>query len=80
MFHIQLTDAVWRTERDWTDDRTTRGRLRLRFGLHCFGRSAERHTELLSEHGFADVTVLRLDELDDGSSTESQRLLVATRR
>lgn len=80
LFHVQLTDTVWRTEREWVDDTTARGRLKLRFGLHCFGRSEEHHTELLTENGFADVELRRIDELADGSSTESERLLVATRR
>lgn len=82
LFHVQFTDDVWRTEREWTDDRSARGRLKLRFGLHCFGRSPAQHEDLLAEHGFVDVSFEPLGALadEDGSSTDSQRLLVATRR
>ena len=47
----------WRTEAEWKADQSVIGRTRLRYGLNCFGRSADEMEELVSGSGFNDVVI-----------------------
>jgi SAM-dependent methyltransferase len=51
----------WRTEPEWTADKSLSGRAKLRYGLNCFGRSADEMDALVSRCGFTDVVVRSLD-------------------
>jgi cyclopropane fatty-acyl-phospholipid synthase-like methyltransferase len=57
LVHFALPDDSWRTEQEWRNDRTMKGRVKLRVSLNCFGRSVDRMTNLLSDAGFADVQI-----------------------
>jgi SAM-dependent methyltransferase len=50
------SEEGYRTERHWLADGSLSGRAKLRFGLNCFGRSADEMTELVAGCGFTDVT------------------------
>jgi cyclopropane fatty-acyl-phospholipid synthase-like methyltransferase len=50
----------YRTESDWTSDRSLRGRARLHYGLNCFGRSADEMKILVQASGFTDVHIQSL--------------------
>lgn len=47
----------WRTEADWAADKSIGGRIKMRYALNCFGRSADEMETLVSSCGFTDVVV-----------------------
>jgi cyclopropane fatty-acyl-phospholipid synthase-like methyltransferase len=51
----------WRTEVEWVADRSALGRAKLRYGLNCFGRSADDMETLVARSGFTDVTTHSLN-------------------
>jgi SAM-dependent methyltransferase len=53
-------DTGWRTEADWKDDRSLAGRVKLRYGMNCFGRSSEEMKELITSCGFTAVVICSL--------------------
>jgi cyclopropane fatty-acyl-phospholipid synthase-like methyltransferase len=57
LVHFALPENHWRTEEEWREDTTLKGRVKLRVGLNCFGRSAESVSELLNRAGFDDVRI-----------------------
>jgi SAM-dependent methyltransferase len=73
----------WRTEAEWKADRSLAGRVKLRYGLNCFGRSVSEMESLVSGCGFADATVQslagNLPVACDDDITQ-QHLLTARRR
>jgi SAM-dependent methyltransferase len=72
----------WRTEDEWTGDRSLLGRARLRYGLNCFGRSIDEMTALTQAAGFSDVEVQSLSQNNSISVKDdicSQQLLTARR-
>ncbi len=80
ILHIQLSDDVWVTENEHKANTSIQGKIKYEIGLHCFGRTEERHVELLTKHGFEVKKIVRLDELVPELAHEihSQRILVAT--
>jgi SAM-dependent methyltransferase len=82
LLHIQLIDPLWKTEDEWRADKSLQGRLKFKYGLHCFGRTIEDHVRLVRNHGFIDVYTKPLTELVDdeaGSELVSQSILTATK-
>lgn len=81
LLHLVLDDARWRTEEEWRRDATLRGRLRFRYGLRCFRRTADQVKKLLLETGFAELAV---DPIRTKSSVvddvAAQHLVTAIRR
>jgi len=73
----------WRTEAEWKADRSLAGRLKLRYGLNCFGRSGSEMESLVSGCGFTDVAVQSLAEnllVPCEDDITQQHLLTARRR
>lgn len=81
ILHIQLTDDVWKTEAEWKNDSSIRGRLKFRYGLHCFGRTEEAHRELVAKHNFTNIVIHDLAEMvtDNSNDVRSQGLLTAVK-
>ena len=81
ILHIQMLDEVWKSEEDWKNDSSVTGKLKFRYGLHCFGRSEDKHRELVAEHGFEDIKLTPLTDLVTETSDDirSQSMLTATR-
>lgn len=81
VLHIQLSDEVWKTEDEWKADTSVKGKLKFRYGLHCFGRTAEHHRELVEKHGFTDVKIEPLDPevAKELNGTQAEAMLFATR-
>jgi cyclopropane fatty-acyl-phospholipid synthase-like methyltransferase len=72
----------YRTEGDWKADHSLAGRMKLRYGLHCFGRSVCEMETLVRERGFADVTVQHLSgtlRVPGDNDIPQQHLLTARR-
>lgn len=80
ILHVQLPDATWRTEAEWLADSTLQGKMKFRYGLHCFGRSENEYRELLEKQGFEEIRFETLEALlgrRDGELA-SQRIVTAT--
>ncbi|MDH3494443.1 MAG: methyltransferase domain-containing protein [Acidobacteriota bacterium] len=79
LLHIQLESDDWRTEDDWKSDNSIAGRVKYRYGLHCFARTEEKHREMVAKHGFTDIKVVGLGDLVANADTEqrSQAMLIA---
>jgi SAM-dependent methyltransferase len=72
----------WRTEADWTADQSFAGRMKLRYGLNCFGRSTTEMLALVSSFGFDDVNVRSLAgtlTVPGDEDIPNQHLVTATR-
>lgn len=71
----------YRTEQQWLSDRSLAGRARLRYGLNCFGRSAEDIAGLVTRHGFTDAVArpLRGAVVIPGDDIPNQHMLTARR-
>ncbi len=82
VFHIQLQDEVWKTEKDWRSDESIGGKIKYKYGLHCFGRTKELHQELVEKHGFEQVEFESLKELGNQNSSDedSQYLMSAVKK
>ncbi len=82
VFHIQLQDNVWKTEQDWKSDGSVTGKLKYKYGLHCFGRTKEHHRVLVEKHGFTAVEFESLRYLGNHNSSDedSQYLLTAIKK
>ena len=81
VLHIQLSDEIWKTEDEWKADKSVKGKLKFRYGLHCFGRTAEHHSELVEKHGFRDVAIepLAAEVAAELNGTQAEAILSATR-
>jgi SAM-dependent methyltransferase len=79
IFHIQLNDDVWKPEAHWKADTSLKGKLKYKYGLHCFGRTKENHEEIISKHGFSVEEFESLKDLQNPNSSDadSQFLVVA---
>ncbi len=55
--HIQLLDDIWRPEDEWRADTSVKGKLKFRYGLHCFGRTEDGIKQMVSEKGFSDIKI-----------------------
>ncbi len=63
LFQVQLLEPGWRTEQEWKSDTSIRGKLKFKYGLHCFGRTSEAHLEMVAKHGFVDVRIESIADL-----------------
>jgi SAM-dependent methyltransferase len=79
ILHIQLSDPDWRSETDWKADKSLRGRLKYRYGLHCFARSEAEHSDLVVKHGFKEIEINPISGFisEDFDDIWSQSLLTA---
>ena len=76
---VQLIDWQWKTEEQWRADRSLQGRIKFKYGLHCFGRTKEFHVEMVTSHGFTNAAIVPLSDLlpDEDGNLVSQALLTA---
>ena len=81
ILHIQLLGGAWKTEEEWLSDRSVRGRLKLRCGLHCFARPPESHLEMIARSGFVDARIESIADIvtNDFDDICSQHLLTASK-
>jgi cyclopropane fatty-acyl-phospholipid synthase-like methyltransferase len=66
LMHAVVNADGWRSES--VNERSLRGRLRLKYGLNCFSRSPGQVLELAQQAGFADCQLLsmgRITRVDD---------------
>ena len=79
LLHIQLTDNIWQTEEKWKNDDSLKGKVKYKYGLHCFGRTEERNKEIVSKYGFGNVEIEKMEGFAPQYDEElkSQKLLIA---
>ena len=63
IMHVHLLDDGWKSEDDWRADTSVRGKIKYKYGLHCFGRTAEEIITMLAAHGFDDVSIRPIAEM-----------------
>ncbi|EIV93326.1 bifunctional 2-polyprenyl-6-hydroxyphenol methylase/3-demethylubiquinol 3-O-methyltransferase UbiG [Frankia sp. QA3] len=80
LVHVVVDDAGWRTEAQWRAERGLVGRLKFRFALNCFGRSADQVRRLVTAAGFGELDLVPMASLVDvDDDVAGQHLLVARR-
>jgi 2-polyprenyl-3-methyl-5-hydroxy-6-metoxy-1,4-benzoquinol methylase len=78
---VQLPAPGWRSEQEWEADRSLKGRLQFRYGLHCFARTADFYTTELVRHGFERISLQPITDFvaDRFDDICDQHLLTARR-
>jgi len=80
VLHIVIDDEDWKPEQEWRGDKSVLGRIKLKYGLNCFGRTREKVEERLTEEGFVEIRCLELSEICDfDDDIVSQNLFVFKR-
>jgi SAM-dependent methyltransferase len=72
----------WRSEVEWRADHSAVNKAKLRYGLNCFGRSADEMADLVLSSGFGNVQVTPLTGqivVAGDDDVTSQHLLFARR-
>jgi SAM-dependent methyltransferase len=79
LLHIQLEDDIWKTEEKWKSDKSVQGKIKYRYGLHCFGRTKEAHVEMVTKHQFAEIQIESVASMIDENFDDvySQHILTA---
>ena len=79
--HVHLLDDGWRSEDEWKADTSVRGKLKFKYGLHCFGRRAEELITKTESHGFGNVGIEPISEMVSEQFDDicSEHLLTATK-
>ncbi len=65
ILHIVVDDEGWRTEDEWREDRSALGKIKYRYGLHCFGRKEEEVRGMIRAAGFVDLKHLAIADICD---------------
>jgi SAM-dependent methyltransferase len=76
LMHVVLNGNGWKEESDWARDASTRGRLRLRYGLNCFSRASEQVLGFARTAGFAECQLLPMASLTRERDLAGQHLLL----
>ncbi len=79
--HAVIDAEGWQTEADWRADESLRGRMKWRFGLHCFSRTPEHFSAILDLAGFGRPQITKIGDLGAsiGDETDDQHLCVFTK-
>lgn len=80
ILHIQLLGNGWRTEDEWRSDTSLKGKIKYKYGLHCFARPESVHRALVERSGFTDIRIQSVTDLikEHFDDICSQHLLTAT--
>jgi SAM-dependent methyltransferase len=83
LLHFTVPGVMgWRTEAEWRADESLAGRVKLRYALNCFGRSAGEMVDLVTGSGFTAAVVRPLSGslvVPGDDDIASQHLLTAQR-
>jgi SAM-dependent methyltransferase len=63
LLHVQLEDSEWQSEEIWISDTSLAGKIKYRYGLHCFSRSAESLIRMLEKTGYCNIQILPIADL-----------------
>jgi len=56
--HVLLDDPEWKSEKEWRDDNSLKGKLKWRIALHCFKRKRRDVEERFDAAGFAVLGII----------------------
>lgn len=81
VLHIQLIDEVWKTEVQWKADTSLQGKIKYKYGPHCFGRTEQSHIDAVTKYGFRDIKIESIADFipEDFDDICSQSLLTAVK-
>lgn len=81
VLHIQLIDEVWKTEDQWKADTSLQGKIKYKYGPHCFGRTEQAHIDAVTKYGFRDIKIESIADFipEDFDDICSQSLLTAVK-
>lgn len=76
--HVPTDDPRWRSEAEWRADTSWGGRLKLRYGLNCFGRTTPGVRAAIRAAGFSEPAVSAVGSYGDvrDADLEGQDLFV----
>jgi SAM-dependent methyltransferase len=58
LFHVVLRgDLNFKTEAEWREDRSLKGRVKWHAGLHCFARDPEQVLSMVKAAGFEEISI-----------------------
>lgn len=79
--HIQAANETWRSEDEWRSDDSLKGKVRLKYGLHCFGRSEQQYEAMIRAAGFDEPVFERMKELmsESDDDLDGQFIVTATK-
>lgn len=79
ILHIQLMGDGWKTEEEWKGDASLKGKIKFKYGLHCFARPESAHRRLVEQAGFNNIRIESVADLveDHFDDICSQHLLSA---
>jgi SAM-dependent methyltransferase len=82
LLHVPVDKDDWESEDAWRADTSPRGRLRLRYGLNCFGRTRADMLGAVEAAGLHTTDVVGLGTHGDlhDADLEAQELFVCERR
>lgn len=80
ILHVVVDDPQWRTEAQWRADRGLVGRVKFRFGLNCFGRTAEQVRGLAAAAGFGELELVPMATVVDVDDDVARQHLLLARR
>jgi len=81
IMHVHLLEAGWRSESEWKSDTSARGKLKLKYGLNCFGRISEEYVATTAARGFENIAIIPIADIVDEQFDDicSEHLLTAER-
>jgi hypothetical protein len=78
LIHLVVDSAGgWRRESEWTHDRSVPGRMRYRYGRHCFMRPADWYSDRLGRAGFRGFDLRPVGDYGGGHDDDICRQHVA---
>ena len=63
IIHIILDEDNWKTEQDWRQDTSLKGRLKWKHGLRCFKRNEQDVRGMLESAGYTSIVIQPMKEL-----------------
>lgn len=63
VFHVVIDAENWRSEADWSRDKSLQGRVRYAVGLHCFSRTEPECRVKVEGAGFKNVEIFPVNKI-----------------
>lgn len=76
--HVQAKNETWRSEDEWRSDDSLKGKVKFRYGLHCFGRSEEEYEAMILAVGFEEPVLEAMKDLMPGGEDDLDGQLIVT--
>ena len=76
--HVQAPTETWRSEEDWRSDASLKGKVKLKYGLHCFGRTTDEYSEMFRAAGFGKPVFEEMRDLMPETDEDLDGQMIAT--